>query len=233
MPWFRRSDGSFGAKDESKLDDVEFKPEDFKKDLETTFTTKLTEMQTAQDAKFAPMFEMAAQLKADREARETAAKKANEAKNREDNQVTDEDFLLDPGGAVDRKLQGPTNAILMLASREARREVLAELPYYHGELKTKIDAFIDSQPLANRSDASVIMNAYKLTVYDADQAIKDGKIKARNSAMNFESNGTGAHSGSETKDGMEALTAEEKFIASRMGVSETDWAKSKKEMSFV
>lgn len=234
MPWFRRGDGSFGSgEDKDKLDDVEFKPDEFKKDLTEYFKTQLTELQTANDAKMKPLLDMAANLEADRAARAKAADDANKKKTTEDNQVTEEDFLLDPIDATRRLQQPVNNAVMSLASRQARREILEDKEFYHGDIKTKVDAFIDAQPLQNRIDPNVITNAYKLVVFDHQKDIADGKIKARNTSLIFESGSTGGHGGKEHTDDTGSLTDEEKRTAKIFNMSEADWKKSRAELTFV
>lgn len=232
MPWFRRDDGELKA-GEQKLDDVEFKPEKLKEDITTEFDTKFKTYQTEQDAKMKPLLDMAANIEADRVARTKAAKEAADKKTAEENGVDDNDFLLDPVEAV-RKLQEPqTKMLVQLASRQARAEILGDEKYYYGDIKSKVDAMIDSQPMNQRIDPNMIRNAYKLVMYDHQQDITDGKIKARNTGAIFESNGTGGHSGTDKNDTAESWTSEEEFTASKMGINKTDWIKSRKEMSFV
>lgn len=233
MPWFKRSDGSFGSKDEHKDDDIEFKPEKLKEDIEASFKTKMDEMQTANDAKMKPLLDMAANLEADRAARAEAQRVAAANKNKEDDEIKDEDWLLDPEKAVEKKLSGTNQAVMMLAARQARREVLENEPYYYDEIKRKVDAMIDAQPLKSRMDSSVITNCYKLVMYDHQKDIADGKLRTKNSALVFQSNGTGGHSGKDGGDVDEVLTNEEKHAASALGLSEVDWKKSKKELTYV
>lgn len=232
MAWFRRSDGSFKAGEEQH-GEVEFDPAKFKGEITTEITGKFGEYQTKNDEKLAPVLEFITSFKADQESRAAAARKIAEDKAKGDNQLTEEDYLLDPIEATRRAME-PTNiAVRLLASRQARREVLEDKEYYHGELKTKVDAMIDQQPLNLRHDPNVITNCYKLVMYDNDADIKAGKIKARNTGAIFESGGTGGHSGKEGGEGEESWSKEEETAAGHMGLTKKDWIASRKELTYV
>lgn len=231
MPWFRK-DGEMKAGEE-KLDDVEFKPEKLKEDITAEFDSKFKTYQTEQDAKMKPLLDMASNLEADRVAKAKIAREAADKKTAENNEVDENDFLIDPVESV-RKLQEPqTKLLVQLASRQARTEILGDEKYYYGDIKTKVDAMIDSQPMNQRVDPNMIRNAYKLVMYDHQQDITDGKIKARNTGAIFESNGTGGHSGNDKGDAIEDWSKDEEFVASKMGINKTDWIKNRKELSFV
>lgn len=237
MPWFRRSDGSMGVKDEKEgLEDVEFKPEKLKEDITKDFDTKFTEFQTKQDEKMKPLLDMAANIERDRKEREETAKKAAEKKEREDNSLTSEDFMLDPLGATRRAIQegtqGVARATMMLAARGNIRETLEDKPYYHGEFKTKVDAMIANQSLDNQCRPDVVENCYKVILADHITEINEGKIKARTSGMSFEGGSTGGHKADNTESA-ETLTADEEKAAAAMGIKKEDWIKSRRELSFV
>lgn len=155
-------------------------------------------------------------------------------KNQQDAESVDDiDYINDPSTAIDKKLapiirqQQAANAMLMI------NETIGEMDFYKSdpEFKAKVLAKINSQPLALRSNADIILNCYKLVRYDEDAAIKEGKYK---SALGGAStNGTGGHSGS-SKEGTEVtISDEEKVYAKKMGVSEADWVKSKKTLEYV
>lgn len=232
MPWFRRGDGQLQPGDKDKLDDVEFSPEKLKTEITTEFKTQLDASTTAQDAKFKPLFAMAEQIQADRDERKKQADDAAKKKTAEENELGTDDFLLDPLDATRRAMAPTNNAVLMLAAKMARTEYLGDKEYYHGDIKSAVDKMIEAQPLHMRSRADVLENAYKIACFDAQKEIADGKIKSRNNAANFEGGSTGAHS-ADSKEGAETLTAEEKFVAGKMGISEKDWATSRKELSYV
>lgn len=231
--WKKNTDGSFTPADEKGLKDVEFKPEVFKTELSTEFKTLLSEQETKHQETLKPLLDMAASINKEREDRAEAARKASETKTREDNTITDEDFLLDPMGSVDKKLSGTNTAVKMLAARMAKQDTLAEKEYYHGDIKSKVDAMLAAQTVESQMRPDVIENCYKLVMFDHMKDINDGKIKARNSAGTFEGGSTGAHSGTKAEGAEESMTAEEKLVASRMGVSEKDWISSRKELQYV
>lgn len=232
MPWFRRSDGSFKPGEE-KEDEVEFDPKKFQGEISTDLTNKFGEFQTKTDEKLAPVLEFAAAWKADKEAKEATARTAAANKTKIDNELTEEDYLLDPIEATRRAMEPTNNAIRLLASRQARREVLEDKEYYYGDIKSKVDAMIDQQPLTLRHDSNVITNCYKLVMFDNQKDIADGKIKARNTSAIFESGSTGGHSGKEGGEGEESWTKEEETAAGHMGLTKKDWISSRKELSYV
>lgn len=229
MPWYRREDGSMT--EGNKLADVEFKPEQLKEELTTSFKTSLTEMQTAQDEKMKPLLEMAAAIAQERSDRAEAARVAAAAKNKGP-EVTAEDFMLDPADAVSRMQHGTNTAVKMLAAKMNKQDALQDKEYYHGDIKTKVDAMIASQSLDNQCRADVVENCYKLVMFDHMKDINEGKIKSRTSANVFESSSATGNNG-ESKESADVLTAEEKQVAKRMNISEKDWAKSKRELTYV
>lgn len=124
-------------------------------------------------------------------------------------------------------------ATLRLNARATKQDVLGELPFYHGDIRAKVDALILAQDLTAQSNASVVMNAYKSVVFDHMQQINEGKIKERGSAAVGSSSGTGGHSGSDSDKTEEELSTDEKFYAAKLGVSEADWKAQKKEIAYV
>lgn len=235
MAWFRRSDGTLVPGEEKKvgLDDVEFKPEKLKEDIVNSVDTKFTEFAKSQSEAMKPMQEMAALLKQERDERIAAEAKRKKTEEAEAKGDFSERMMLDPESAINDKLSGTNNAIMLLASREARRETLGDKEYYYGDIKSKVDALIDTLPLSQRSNAGSLENCYKLVMYDHQKEVAEGKIKARNTSGIFEGGSTGAHSGDDKKDGPENLSADEKEMAKRFGMTEKDWAGSKKELSYV
>lgn len=237
--WRRASDGSMKPGDDDNkdgLEDIEFKPEKLKEDITKDFETRFTTFQTSQDEKMKPLLDMAANIERDRLAREDAAKKAAEKKAKDDNALTDEDFMLNPAEATRRAIaegtSGVTRATMMLAARGNIRETLEDKPYYHGDVKAKIDKMIAMQSLENQCRPDVVENCYKAIVFDHMEDIKQGKIKERTSSANFEGNSTGGHK-ADSSDTPETLTADEEKAASAMGIKKEDWIKSRRELSFV
>jgi hypothetical protein len=238
MPWFRRADGSMSAEDKDKKDDdIEFKPEKLKEDITKDIETKLTDFSTKQDEKMKPLLDMAASIAADREERRKAAETAAAKKAKDDNDLTAEDFMLDPAAATKRAIaegtSGLTKATLMLAAKQNKQDTLMEKEYYHGDIKTKVDAMIAQQSLEYQCRADVVENCYKTVVFDHMKDIQEGKVKARTSSSNFDTGGTGGHK-IEGKEGEnETLTDDEKKAAAAFGLNDKDWIKSRREMSYV
>jgi phage I-like protein len=235
MAWFKRADGSLAPVEDKKdgLDDVEFKPEKLREDIVNSVDEKFTAFAKSQSEAMKPMQEMAELMKAERQERLDAEKRRKDVATAEAKGDFSERMMLDPESAINDKLSGTNNAILLLASREARRETLGDKEYYYGDIKSKVDSLIDTLPLNQRSNAGSLENCYKLVMYDHQKEVAEGKIKARNTSGIFEGGSTGAHSGNDVKDGPENLGAEEKEMAKRFGMSEKDWASSKKELSYV
>lgn len=232
--WFRREDGELRSGDKDKLDDVEFKPEKLKEEITAEVKTHLDTMRTEFSNSMKPLNDMAAQIAADRAANNERIRKQNEQKNNEDNEVTTEDYILDPQAATQRQMQPLAKATMMLAARMARQDTLAEKEYYYGDIKNKVDAMIDQQPLNSRSRADVIENCYKLVMFDHQKDVAEGKIKARNTGAIFEGGSTGAHSGKGAAgEEEEVMSSDEKMVASKMGISDKDWIKSRRELSYV
>lgn len=231
--WKKRADGSMEPADPNALSDVEFKPKEFEEKITSSFKTQLEAFQAANVETNKPLVEMAQAIAAERAERKAKADREAAAKTREENQVTDEDFLLDPQGATRKQLQPVAQATMMLAAKMARQETLGEKEYYHGEIKSKVDALIATLPLAQQTNEASLMNCYKIACYDHQKDITEGKIKAKNTSAIFEGGSTGAHSGKENEGSNETLTAEEKHVAQVMGVSEKDWISSRRELSYV
>lgn len=234
MPdWFRRKDGQVvPGEDKNDLSDIEFKPEVLRKEIDTSIETKFAEFSTKQQETLKPVLEMAAAIQAERAEKAELARKAAERKNTEENEVTAEDFMLDPVGAMQKVNRSRDTATLMLAARMAAKDTLEDKEYYHGDIKSKVDQMVAAQPLENRIKPDVIENCYKLVMFDHMKDINEGKIKSKNNAASFESNGTGGANGKGT-DTDESMSPDEKLVASRMGISEKDWIASRREMSYV
>jgi hypothetical protein len=235
--WVKRSDGSMGVKDDKeKDDDIEFKPEKLKEDITKDIETRFTDFQTKQTETLKPLLTMAENIERDRLSREKAAKDAAEKKNKEDNQVTDEDFLINPAEATQRLVnegtKGIARATMMLAARGNIRETMEGKEYYHGDVKSKVDTMIAQQSLEMQCRPDVVENCYKAVVFDHMKDISEGKIKARTSGSTFEGGSTGAHT-PDTKESDEVLTADEKQAAKNFGLTEKQWVESKREMTFV
>jgi hypothetical protein len=231
MPWYRRGDGSLTPGDK-KEEDIEFKPEELKKDINESVKAALEEIETKRASEMKPIHDMVSAINKDREDRANAAAKLAAEKKKEENQVSDEDFLLDPAGATAKAIAPTNNAVYMLAARQARSEVLGDKEYYYGDVKNEVDKMIQLQPLARQSDVSLIENCYKLVMYDKQKDIADGKLKIRNNSASFQSNGTGAPS-AEDKNKDEDWSKEEENAAKSMGFSKKEWITSRKELTYV
>ena len=205
---------------------IEFKPEELKADVES-LKTSISGV-TTQFAEFKPAMDFLAQLKADREAA-IAAKRNKEA----NVQINSEDFLENPEGAINQKLQPIVKMQYELLAEQKKNEILNEKEYYHGDFKAKVDAMLASQPLEAKVNPTVIENCYKVVLADHTKELVEGKLKTRASLLTPSSSGTGGHSGKEGQEEGDTLSLEEKNIAGKFGMSDDEWKKAKKEMSYV
>lgn len=237
MPWFRKPDGEVKPGEEKKEEEIEFKPEELKKDISTEFDNKLKTFGEEQDKKMKPLLDMAANIENDRKAREEKARKEAEKKDKDDNALTSEDFMLDPVAATQRAIKdgtsGLTKATMMLAARGNIRETLQDKEYYHGDFKAEVDTMIAHQSLENQCRPDVVENCYLVTLAKHMKDINEGKIKARTSGMSFETGGTGGHKPEGKEGENETLTSDEKQAAAAMGIPEKEWIKSRRELTFV
>lgn len=232
--WFRRSDGVFSPKeDKDDLGDIEFKPEKLQEELNKSIDTKFAEMSTRQEASMKPITEMLAALNKEREDKAEVARKASEKKNKEESELTMEDYMVDPMDATRRQLQPVAQATMMLAARMAKQDTLGEKEFYYGATKEKVDILIASLPLNQQSNPGSLENCYKIVMFDLQKDIADGKLKARNSSAMFESSGTGGHSGADKGDAVEVMSEDEKRAARAFGLTEKQWTDSRKELTYV
>lgn len=234
MSWFKNKDGVMApGADNANVDDVEFKPDKFKAELTGEFKTQLDTLKTEFASTLKPLNDMALQIAEDRKNNTERARRAAEQKTAEEGALTTEDYILDPQGATRREMQPLAIATMKLNAKVARGEYLANKEYYHGDVKSKVDAMIENQPLSNQARADVVENCYKLILFDYQKDIAEGKLKARNTSGIFEGGSTGGHAGDKTSEETDSLSADEKFVAAKMGISDKDWIKSRKELSYV
>src|ERR1700692_2946691 len=144
--------------DARALGDIEFKPEQLEAKITENFTSALAKFREEQAEANKPLQEMAAAIMAERNERTAKAQREAAAKNAKDSEVTAEDYLLDPEGATKRAMQPLARATMGLAAKEAKREALGDKEYYHGDIKSKVDAMIAQQPLESQTRADVIEN---------------------------------------------------------------------------
>jgi len=170
---------------------------------------------------------------AEQKAERQAAQDAEAAKQRKESETVGEfDFLTNPEEAMNKKLRPIAESNAVMASMFVRREVLEHQEYYDDpEFKKRVDTMIDQQPLQNRLDRSVIMNAYKVVRFDAMKEIEEGKIKSSLSAGG--GNRGSRRDDKDSGDGEITMSQEEKSYARKLGVSEKDWISQKKEMEYV
>jgi hypothetical protein len=221
------------AEEERKAkSDIEIDPSKLKEELSTEINGNFTKFKEAQDEQMKPVLSFVEEMRKEREDRKKAEEDNARREAAKNEEVGEEAWLLDPSKAVEAKLKPTQLAVLSLAANQARRDTLDDKEYYYGDIKTKVDQMIEAQPLNQRVSKTVIENCYKLVMFDHQKDIAEGKIKARNNSASFESTGTGAHS-SKSGEHEEEMSQDEKQAASALGVSEADWKKTKKELTYV
>jgi hypothetical protein len=227
--WMRRDGG------ESLEEGLEIKPEHIQKAIKPDLDQLKADFSTDIDSKLSPVLEFIKQQKEDRESLIARQQQQNRREQQEDLEIRPEDFIVDPKGAMERSLKPLQDTIAAQSAIIVRDKTLGKMDYYSSDpqFAAKVDALIDSQPLALRSNSAIIMNAYKSVFFDLRKDIEDGKIKSQASLTNFSSNGTGSHFGNGKNESDVDLSPEEKHYAQKMGISEEAWKKSKRELEYV
>lgn len=207
---------------------IEIKPEM----IQAAMKPELDKITTSLSA----MTDYIATQKKEKEDAAEAARVANEGRRRQNEEENKPDFLLDPEGAMRHEMRPLVEQNAILAATIQRDKMLGKMDYYSTDpsFQQTVDQLIDSQPLHLRSNAGIIMNAYKSVFFDKRKEIEEGKVK---SLASLNSNGgKGADSGVGTDVGDKkviTLSAEEKIYAKKMGISEADWAKQKGQLEYV
>jgi hypothetical protein len=165
-----------------------------------------------------------------------AAQAAREAAEREKNKppAAELDFFGDPEAAIDAKLSPIVAQNINLTSRMLRKEIFeadGQFEYYTGDVKQKVDAFIDGLPLAQRANPASIRNCYFVVMGQQMKEVQEGKLKSRFASVSTPGNGTGA-GGGEPEDKV-TLSDEEKRVAQQFGISEEAYAKNRRETNYV
>jgi hypothetical protein len=228
MPQWLRTDNKEGDGTGSGDRTIEIKPEQIREALKDDLG-KIGDLSTSMSA----VMDFINEQKADKQRKDEEAEAARRAA---DNKTDDIDWLNDPEGATKKTMRPLIEGQAAMAAMLMRKETLGDMDYYKSDpdFKAKVDTLIDQQPLGLRSNASVIMNAYKSVYFDMRQEISEGKVK---SAMSMNSNnGGGSGTGKQGSDGGDSditMTAEEKQYARKLGISENDWMKQKKELEYV
>ena len=214
---------------------IEIKPEDIQKAMEPKLKEVSDGINKSIDDKLAPIAAFFADQKKEKEEAAARAAEAKRKENQKDLEVQPEDWITDPEGAFDKKVTPLVQTVQAQSAMLMRDKVLKNMDYYATDptFAAKVDALIDAQPLANRSNSNVILNAYKSVHYDMQDQIKEGKIKSFASMASLSNNGT-SNRGTEDKDKNDtALSEEEKRYARRMGLTEEQWVAGRRELEYV
>lgn len=231
MPeWMQREQGNRDQKA------IEIKPEMITDAMKPQMDAFKKEFGESIDAKLAPIADFLKAQKDKDEAERAKQQQQQRQQKKDDLEINPEDWITDPEGTT-RKMLTPLQETVMAQSAIIMREkVLGKMDYYSSDpaFAAKVDALIDAQAPVNRANSSVIMNAYKSVHYDLQDDIKTGKIKSIAAASGLSNNGQGGHSGEKKKDDdVTTLSAEEKNYARKMGLSEEDWVRGKRELEYV
>lgn len=216
--------------DDDKEASVEFKPEEFEARVQEGVKKQFEAFTTQMAETLNPVAEF---LRAQKKDKDTAEAAELAARNKQNLSVDDNDFILDPQAAVRKMNQPVATLALQLAAKDMRREMLDGKDYYHGEIKAKIDSLLAKQNLNAQNDPSVIENAYKVVVFDNLKDINEGKIKTQTASFNMRGNSAEGKNDSDGGEREEDMSAEEKKYAAKLGISEADWKKSRRELEYV
>lgn len=232
MPKWLRSDGS---QNDDKEPGIEIKPEQIKEAMKPELDAFKTGLDTSLDAKMKPIVDYITSQQEKERLAEEARKRQQQQQQRDDSDVTDEDFITDPANAVRKQIQPLLNTVQAQSAIIMRNEVLGKMDLYSTDpaFKAKVDALLDAQPMSSRANSAIIMNAYKTVHYDERKAIEEGKYKSFASMASLSSGGKGGSDNTDDHSTSETLSAEEKTYAKRLGISDADWVKSRREMEYV
>ena len=150
--------------------------------------------------------------KTEKDAREKATKDAADAAAKVKNSKTQEEFdteieelmLTNPREAIRRATEGQTLAIKAVHADNVRREVFEDaqkFKYYHGSIKTEVDALLASQPVDFRLNPQNIENTYNTVVGKHNDEIVEGKLKTRFAGSDGGSRGTSSGSAGSSGSG--------------------------------
>jgi phage I-like protein len=235
MAWF---DTPKKTEVEKKDDEVELKPADVKAKLDKIDV--LAEGQAAQGKRLEQLDSITAYIEEQKVERDRV-KAAKQQQERQEKQKTEEeelDWIADPENAMKHTLaksmqplvESQINTQARLLSKDVFDDQQFEY-YTDSTFKNEVDSLINSLPLAQRANAEAQKNCYYVVAGRKAAEIKEGKIKSKFSATSSSGDGTGNKGGK--TDEVIILTEAEKKAAKIFGMKEEDYAKSKKEMSYV
>lgn len=223
MPkWIRPGENE---EEEVKPPVIEIKPEQ----VRDAIKNDLDGLKASSDA----MMQFIREQKEEKEAAAARAADAERRKNKEEREASI-DFTLDPEGAFNERMRPVLESQAAMASILLRKEILGNgeaYEYYADpDFRKDVDRIIDSQPVASRTNAELIKNAYKSVFFDKQQAIKEGKVK---SSLSITSSGGNRETEHKEESSAATMNQAEKEYARKLGISEKDWLSQKKEMEYV
>lgn len=150
--------------------------------------------------------------------------------NTEENEVPS--VLDDENGAFRHHLTPVVIRQLKLESLVKRDKILSQMKF-GAILRDEIDKIIDKQPLNAQVDEELIKNTYKTVFADHYDEIKEAESK-KEGRFFMEPTRSHGNSGPErVESNKDELTAEEKGIAKKWGMTEKEYLDTKKGMKYV
>lgn len=148
---------------------------------------------------------------------------------------TEEKWITDPQKAFQESINPLVVSQINLSSRQMRSEIFSdekEFEYYTGDFKKEVDELIEnSLALQARADPASIKNCYFLVLGRRQNEIREGKLKSKFAASSTAAAGTGTTKIDQTDNIV--LTDQQKQAAKRFGMTEEQWQKNMKDLSYV
>jgi hypothetical protein len=204
--------------------------------LETNFNTKLEDL-----GKKIPTTESVTQsvmqaiktendrAKKEQEAREKQQRQQQENANY-DPEKEFEKMAADPRAYFQEMSAPGTKVGLLALAKQARKDILENKEYYHGDFKKKVDELITGNPdLAVQANPNFIENCYNVVLgQHLDQIVK-GDLKKKIAAQSLGNDGSGSGSQDDGKIKVEYRDPKSRYAAQAMGLTDEDFATAIKD----
>lgn len=223
----------FNKKQDTDETQGEFDPSKFQESVVNSTKAELEAFKTELTSKLGGVEEITNYFKEQKAEVERRKAAEIENKRKEETEVDADLWITNPEEAARRTNEPLERRQQALAAITMRREVLGDKEFYTGEVKEKVDAMIEQQPLAARANSSVLLNCYKVVLGDYYLKGEGDKLKKQAAFTSFNGNGTGGSGAGGGKESEETLSPEELDIARKFGMSDKDWITSKKELNYV
>ena len=225
-----------GKKEEEgkKEDELELKPKEVKAQLDKIETIS-TEFQKFRDESKSSQERLNKFLEAQEELQRIADEKAEAERNKRSGQEINDELESDPASAITKLISPMHQTALKTEAKLARKEFFEDnakdFEYYSDPtFRRRVDALIESLPIQTQSNVKSIENCYAVAERELRQEIKDGKIKSKFAAQSSTNNNGSTKTNEVTGDN---LSDDEKSVAAKFGMTNDEYAKAKKELSYV